>query len=336
MNGLKTTILFGNGIGRAIDNDYFNLANVINHVFLTFEEDQRNLIELNQGHPPLNEEEFDRFHQVLTCCNKLKSFETNKNIFLTDNASRFPNVYSNFIKLIAMRLYDFNNESSNLFYINFISGLVDFLKSHACHVATLNYDKLLYKPFVINEILKGYDGYLIDGVWNESDGYQDEHMRRNNEKKLGWYLHLHGSPIYYSKQNKIFKFDYDNPFDDKATFNHLVIGPTKVKPYLIIESELLSSYWNYFQRALEESETLILFGYSGNDKHVNKICSNCDNLKNIIIVEHNHNNESEEASDNREEFWSGQLGKSNSKILIKRYLNILDCQLEELIGLIQS
>ena len=46
------------------------------------------------------------------------------------------------------------------------TSVIDFIKNTKSHVATLNYDKLLYDEFIKEEICKGYSGYLVDGFYD--------------------------------------------------------------------------------------------------------------------------------------------------------------------------
>lgn len=52
----------------------------------------------------------------------------------------------------------------------FVRPLIAFIQDTRSHVATLNYDALLYRPMISEEILRGYNGELVDG-FQEQRGF---------------------------------------------------------------------------------------------------------------------------------------------------------------------
>lgn len=53
--------------------------------------------------------------------------------------------------------------------------------------------------------------------------------------------------------------------------SHIVLTHVKHKLSVISASPILSVYWEFFERALEEVTELTLFGYSGGDSHINEL-----------------------------------------------------------------
>ena len=81
---------------------------------------------------------------------------------------------------------------------------------------------------------------------------------------------------------------YNLTFDKNPGRNHIVLAPTKIKPSIISNSQLLDYYLEYFSRALQESDFLYLIGYSGNDTHINIVIKNwIKHIKKLIIIEWN-------------------------------------------------
>jgi len=88
--------------------------------------------------------------------------------------------------------------------IGFENSVVDYVRETKSHVATLNYDKLLYQSLIENEILSGFDGTLVDGMLNR--GFDEKALERRYGKDFGYYLHLHGSPLFYEHRGNVRKW----------------------------------------------------------------------------------------------------------------------------------
>lgn len=208
-----------------------------------------------------------------------------------------------------------------------------------CHIATLNYDKLLYAPLINRHILEEYhNGGLVDGFY-ETGGFNPDHLFRTHHK-FGWYLHLHGSPLFYTKGNIVNKCKIgelpDSSASDDTLHNHIVLADTKIKPEIISNSKLLGTYFMFFRDALDESDELYLIGYSGADEHVNFEIKNCINNKsqknrkfNIHIIEWQRSNHDDS-------FWIDRLFPAHLWNAINNYIslqkqpfdNILDFRFE--------
>jgi spermidine/putrescine-binding protein len=73
-------------------------------------------------------------------------------------------------------------------------------------------------------------------------------------------------------------------------------------------SMVLSTYWNYLGFSLSESEEIIVFGYSGDDDHLNDVIAAYAQSKHIVIVEWSGTNQSQQQ---RLTFWSQKFKTSN-------------------------
>lgn len=277
-----TTILTGNGIGRAVEPTYFPLDAGIQSVwddttdFLLSDQNKETILHClpdlpSGGRPiiPKNENELATLHKVVTACDLIGEVENNNSIWLTDLGRDFPLIIDHFIGRVAhyFHCYSVNNPD----YDSFIAGIAEYIRNNESHLITLNYDNLLYQPLIEEEVLAGYDGYLLDGFTGLT--FDESNMIRHR-KGRGWYIHLHGSPLFYNDGNSIKKLRQewlDESFDPANILRrHIVLSHTKLKPEIISGSPLLSSYWDFFGQALSESDFLLVIGYGGADIHVNK------------------------------------------------------------------
>ncbi len=103
---------------------------------------------------------------------------------------------------------------------------------------------------------------------------------------------------------------------DEAS-EHIVLTHIKRKPSVIAASDALSTYWDYLQFALAESEEIILFGYSGLDTHLNLLLRPYLNSKRLRIVEWRGAGEQKE----RERHWQNILGQA---VAVTRLEDITD------------
>lgn len=192
--------------------------------------------------------------------------------------------------------------------------LSDFIKETKSHVAVLNYDNLLYDAFTNTGVLSGYRGALIDGFHRA--GFDKENLDRLNPKKLGWYLHLHGSPLFIGNRKLMGDERWFLVPDEKS---HIVLTHVEHKPLVIASSSILSEYWSRLPKALKEADKVIIFGYSGCDIHLNEIVANSCPDKDIYIIEWMGSGAIEE----RSRYWSGRLSGC-SNIQIRHIDNLLE------------
>ncbi|EJG0317489.1 hypothetical protein DBT88_RS23950, partial [Vibrio parahaemolyticus] len=135
---------------------------------------------------------------------------------------------------------------------------------------------------------------------------------------FGYYLHLHGSPLFMEHEGNIVKLSRDRlNLDRDIPSKHIVLTHVKHKPSVIAASHALSIYWDYLQFALSEAEEIILFGYSGFDTHLNMLLK--PYLKGIPlrVVEWSGAGEQVE----RETYWARCLGRA---VAVERLDNISD------------
>ncbi|MDE1244183.1 SIR2 family protein [Vibrio aestuarianus] len=316
----RKLLIFGNGLGMALDQNHFSLAAALEEIwnrdgFLT--EEQKRLIErcLGRGGAPEGEYELDTLHQAITHCKALNRIGGGDVHWLNQEGQEFPEITATYIHKVATRLHNYNGELPQLFE----ERLVQFIKDSRSHVATLNYDKLLYSAFIDNNIFNGYRGYLVDGMLDQ--GFSSDALERRFGNRFGYYLHLHGSPLFVNRNNEVCKLPRQNlTVERNESSEHIVLTHVKHKTSVIAASHALSTYWDYLQFALSEAEEVILFGYSGFDKHLNILLRPYLSSKRVRVVEW----EGADEQDARERYWRNELGHVNEVIRLENITAFTD------------
>lgn len=298
----RKLLIFGNGLGMSIDKDHFLLETSLKKSWdaLTHEEKSalygclpKHKCDDNETRPPTCENELDALHSISTACSFLNSFRVSESHeYLNQRGKLLPAVSRKYIYRVAEGLFS-SDKSLKKNAPDFETALVKFIKETNSHVATLNYDKLLYSSFVANKLCTDFEGCLVDGFTSKK-GFSTDNLQRLHGKKFGYYLHLHGSPLFLTcaSQGKILKLkseDVSNVLDNYAEYseNHIVLANIKHKPQIIASSILLSSYWDALSFCMSEVNEIILFGYSGVDVHLNKMIRQFFDGKKAKIVEWN-------------------------------------------------
>ena len=297
------TIVFGNGLGMALNNTHFSLESAFKSAdeSSALDDTQKELISLvkrlfAQNGMPQKEEHLGILHQAVNATHLLSSLGQSGSDFLTANGKMLPTAANSYITRVALHFWNKDHSKQKDYELppNFSNSLIEFVKGSA-HVVTLNYDGLLYNS--LNELMGGYNGWLIDGMLDR--GFESQNLEPiNGGRKHGWYLHLHGSPLFYDdpKTKLPKKFSrIDSKFAaDTVLRRHIVLSAFDQKLGIISQSNLLSAYWSFFERALAMSDAIILCGYSGSDGHINEAikksvndATKLRNNKKIIVVEWN-------------------------------------------------
>ena len=301
----RKLIIVGNGLGMAIDPDHFSLTNALNEMWNNEDiltEDHKELISrcTRSGDAPQSEDELDDLHLAISSCKTLKRIGSGDIDWLTNFGKDFPQATAKYIHKVATQLHNYDGELPEVFEIT----LIDFVKATKSHVATLNYDKLLYSSFIENDVFDGYNGYLVDGMLNS--GFSSDNMERLWGNDFGYYLHLHGSPLFINSNSTIKKLAREDlTLDTVEVGKHIVLTHVKHKPAVIADSYALTTYWDYLRFSLSEVDEIILFGYSGLDEHLNKLIRPYLAHKNIKVIE--WTGTGDETS--RKLFWERELGK---------------------------
>lgn len=313
----RKLIIFGNGLGMALDPAHFSLDRALAEIWhrSNFLNDvHKQLIErcLQRQGPPAGEHELDTLHQAITYCKSLAQIGEGNEHWLTDDGLNFPEITATYIHKVATSLHNYGEGLPQ----RFENALVEFVKNTRTHIATLNYDKLLYNSFIDNDIFSGYDGYLVDGMLGH--GFSAEALERKYNRRFGYYLHLHGSPLFVNQGETVLKLSRSQlTVDRDEPSEHIVLTHIKRKPSVIAASNVLSTYWDYLQFALFESEEIILFGYSGLDEHLNLLIRPYLTSKHLRVIEWSGAGE----QNDREAYWQYLLGR---EVTVTRLDNITD------------
>ncbi len=326
-------LVFGNGLGRAINDQYFNLQRVLykswNDENLLTEEQKTLILSCLPGRevvdndgPPTSEDELSDLQLVLSACDTIRQFEKRvpegHTRWLTDIGNGFPVAIRQYIHHAASCFYD----SGYILPEDFSNSLRDFVSSTGSTIATLNYDDLLYETFTGTEIFTRYT--LRDGFFGGAFDFERAKRLRAPERE-GWFLHLHGSPLFVTGQAGPTKIGRNQIADFRGTEStHLVLTNVDAKRSIINGSEILSTYWNEFGEELTSSEEVILIGYAGSDKHLNDLVSaklrEGSSIRIVEFFEFNFYNDEE-----RMIFWKSKFAtRHHENISVLREESILD------------
>lgn len=314
----RSILISGNGIGLALDPTYFSLREGLHKVWNNAEylsKEYKDLIlsaieGTSAENPPESEGQLDQLQVAIIATEYLSDFSVGGVSWVSDGAKKLPSTFKKYIHEVA----HYFHRSNKVLPDNFLIPLSDFIKKSKSHVVTLNYDNLLYDGFRKTKVFDGYNGSLVDGFWRRT-GFLDDNLNRNNTERLGWYMHLHGSPLFIGN-NKITGIGRDFLQADEEC--HIVLTHVEHKPLIISSSKILSTYWRRLEKAFEESSRIILFGYSGCDDHLNERIKLRKKDKSLLIIEW-----SEAGSEaDRKKFWQSKTNFDNFELV--RLDNILN------------
>jgi len=120
------------------------------------------------------------------------------------------------------------------------------------------------------------DGFIRTGFNPDSFDWKGD---------CGHYLHLHGTPLYTQLHDTKLKRN-DADICDTTIPRAIVLANRKDKQSLIRRSAILKDYWeNRLPRCIESSESIILFGYSGEDIHLNELIRKNAGDTKVVVVE---------------------------------------------------
>ena len=105
----RATLIFGNGLGRTLDNDFFQLQTGLREVWnnnKNFSNEQRRLVasalpNTDEERFPASEDQLDQLQVALVSASFLKSFETEDIRWLADASRELPNAFRRFVHEVA-------------------------------------------------------------------------------------------------------------------------------------------------------------------------------------------------------------------------------------------
>lgn len=308
-------MLFGNGLGMSLDPNVFSLGDALRRVWdnpTILTDEQRAMVFRclpggTEDGRPSSEADLGQLQRVLAACDVLNSVPLAKGEnWLSSQGEQFPAVIRAFVHAVACEFFK-DRPDGNRFEIpaEFSQNLTDFVNLTKSHVTTLNYDYLLGRLIYERMMVNDSEGVLLDGFRRRL--FNRRNLFREKSEHKGWFLHLHGSPLFYDHPNDGIRLLEEKRLRgaDPISSAHLVLTHVEQKTSVIASSEILSVYWEFFERALDESEQVILFGYSGGDDHINDLLSSTNSDLRVKIVEWLGSGDKK----SREEFWSRAIRK---------------------------
>lgn len=314
---MRKIYIFGNGLGMALAPDVYNLTGVMTSVWSKdlLTETQKKLIMAclpDGADMPSHEEQLAKLQEIVGACEVLLGIRpTDYGHWLSPHGQSFPDAVHRFAFEVARQMFlakytqGQNAGDSCRLPGEFVASLITAIEATQSHVATLNYDGLLSSSFEDAGIL-GTEKLLRDGFSEQK--FDTKNLFRHKEQG-GWYLHLHGCPLFVnrdkSKPHKLASSSLlRNTKSLKHVGRHIVLTHVAHKRAIIEASEILQTYWQFLRRALDESGEIILFGYSGNDAHLNQLIAQKRSNKTVKVVEWLGAG----YEDVRGPFWEAQLG----------------------------
>lgn len=315
----------------AVDPVYFRLENALGAVWVDdniLNENQRRLIRLclaadneelieddvGVNVVPASEDQLETLQRVLAACDEIQRVARADAGWLNADGAEFPTALRRYIHATASHLH----RNPHILDDRFFQPLLHHVISDRSHIATLNYDELLYRKFVGTQAMQGFN-CLIDGFVGVFD---DANLLRRAPARQSFYMHLHGSPMYITQcDNSIRKLHVGRVGEYAGTASsHIVLTHFKYKSAVIASSPVLRSYWKRLQEALNEVQMVTLFGYSGCDVHLNDLI-NLSQAPRIRIVEWR----GDKSQRDQDEFWSMKFPTKDIEVhLLDNILNFVD------------
>jgi hypothetical protein len=324
---MRKTLVFGNGLGMAIHPQVFDLRTVMEKVWkspTTLSDDERELIRSCLPDPtaemPESEADLGKLQEVVDACAVLRTINVEGRHWLTEEGKRFPSAINSYAWEVSKLIYIESEKEENRPPKAFCDSLMSFLIKTSSHVATLNYDYLLAGIISSNANLKKM---FKTGVSMRGSDFSREKLFRDDEDRQSWYLKLHGSPNYLVNESG--KLVSATAVARPASIKESGLSPAVIlthavhKTSAIRKFEILTTYWEFLERAIDESDEVVVFGYSGNDIHLNSIISLADEKPKRVIEWLGSGTKKD-----RESFWVEQLGRRTKLVQMENILKFRD------------
>lgn len=330
----RSLIVFGNGLGMALDPNHFSLTAAMQDIWqgqsLTVDQKENfgKLKGINPQTGPTSEEDLISAQIALEL---LESFREKlgddaQSSWFTEPAKSFPITIRTYVYKVASRFMGYQPTGDNKEIWNkFLESFISYIMDSKSHIVTLNYDDLIYDKIVYGIEIYGKwvkpSELLTCGAPTVRDGFISGNYRPESfswSKETGSYLHLHGTPLFVTQGQDIRKLERASLAEsDPKIERHIILANPKSKLQLIRESKILDNFWEVqLPRCLIEADQIIIFGYSGLDDHLNEKIKAMEKPKYIV--------EWSGARDTTEQaniFWKDKIGCVES---VSRADNILE------------
>lgn len=284
----RSLIIFGNGLGMALDPDHFSLSNAMARLWqsekLTAAEKAifGQLRGINPDTGPTSEQDLISAQLALELLSDFKELlgdEARANWFRAD-AIEFPNTIRKYVYWISADLFNYKiPQEKQATWEKFTRSLIPYIMDSKTHIATLNYDDLIYGKIVDGIFANGHHYRPTERQQNSTSPYVRDGFNKGDFRPemfsfsgtTGFYLHLHGTPLFVKKQKGDGKLERkDLESSDPIRERYIVLASPNDKMKLIEQSNILKNFWNQqLPRCLREADQIIVFGYSGFDDHLN-------------------------------------------------------------------
>ncbi len=346
----KKLTIFGNGLGMALNPEHFHLTKAMERVWndssLVSDEEKELIgalkgIESETG--PTSEDELISTQYALTLLSQFRHQlgEDALDSWFTTDAKNFPETLQKYVFQIAHELYNYELEPEALAaWEPFIKSFIKFVVDTRSHVATLNYDDLLYEK-IVNGVCIEDEWYIPSrgpngrGAPFVRDGFINGRFAPASFEWAGgsgYYMHLHGTALFASRDGQNIKLERNEvDFTPETARRHIVLANRRTKSEIIKQSEILSDLWeNRLLHCISDAQDIILFGYSGLDDHLNeKLIEAEDKTKWIVEWRGSkHYDQDTEVTEgdpiDAQTFWANAVGENSKVLQLENILSFRD------------
>lgn len=316
---MRNLIIVGNGLGLSIDRDFFSLERAMRDAWESdvLQDDEKELIRrcLPDGADrPTEEDELEDLQRIVNACATISEFELKDRLdaaWLTETGQAFPDAIRFYVHAVASQFHSEEHNAALEPPLEFLDALNSNLSASGSTIATTNYDACLYRPLNDRSAFRGYN--TLDGFQGRPIRFAATNLRRQRDRK-GYYLHLHGSPLFMTENGQHTKISREEIRQRRAiASSHIVLTNTKYKPQLISASPILSAYWKKLKDIRSDFERIVWFGHSGRDPHLNQFIARYFGTLPITIVEWS----GVENQTDREHYWREKF-QSNTELDLVR------------------
>lgn len=288
---MRNLIIVGNGLSLSIDNDFFRLPRAMSSVWESdrLMEDEKELIRrcLPVGvDQPTSEDHLSDLQRVVDACETVLEFEQGdrgKGDWLTDTGQAFPDAIRYYVHAIASEFHPEAHDPKLEPSGEFLDALNLNMEKEGSTIATTNYDGSLYRGLCDRSAFQSYA--TLDGFQGNPVRFHERNLHRRKPSK-GYYLHLHGTPLFVEQNGGIEKVRREHiRMRTPHASKHIVLTHARYKTQLIGRSALLSQYWTALSKMANEFARIVWIGHSGSDHHLNSFIARYFPKLPILVVE---------------------------------------------------
>lgn len=314
---MRNLIIVGNGLSLSVDAHFFTLGRAMASVWESdrITNDEKALIRrcLPSGvEAPEREDHLANLQRVVDACETVLEFENadrGGGDWLTDTGQSFPMAIRYYVHAIASEFHPEVHDLALEPPARFLDALNENLERYGSTVATTNYDGSLYRGLCDRSSFQSYK--TLDGFQGYPLKFSESNLTRRTSRK-GYYLHLHGSPLFIEEEGIIVKLPRDDIRNRTPhASRHIVLTHAKYKTQLIGSSALLSAYWTKLSQISDDFDRILWIGHSGGDHHLNSFIARYYPKTPITIVEWSGTGE----NSSRLQYWRSKFSDRVEEVL---------------------